>query len=167
MFLCGGNTRTFCGFHSPVLEKSSLQECDFASLDKWFPIFRRNVRGHFTSYAESHPKILKYWLKLCCIEFKTIRRKNLCPLRFLGALAKLWKNTIILVMPLCLSARLSTCLPARMPVCPSDCVSARMSVWLCLSVCPSILPHEKLVFHWTDFHERWYWIILRNSVEEI
>jgi hypothetical protein len=49
-----------CDFHSPVMEKSGLLESEFASLDKWFLIFRRNVTGHFTSYVASHPKILKY-----------------------------------------------------------------------------------------------------------
>jgi len=49
-----------CGFHSPVMEKSGFLKCDFVLLDKWFLTFPRNVRGHFTSHAASHPKILEY-----------------------------------------------------------------------------------------------------------
>jgi hypothetical protein len=135
------------------MEKSDLLKCDFASLDNWFPIFLRNVREHFTSYAASHSKILKYKLKFLCTDFKTNRRRNLCPMRFLGAFAKLWKTTIILVMSFCLSiclsdclsVRLSVCLSVRLSVCPtvylSDCLSVRLSVCPtvcleCLSVCP-------------------------------
>jgi len=129
------------GFHSPVMEKSDLLECDFASSDNWFPIFLRNVRGHFTSYPASHSKILKYKLKFLCTDFKTNWRKNLCPMRFLGALAKVWKKNIILVMSFCLSICLSDCLSVRLSVCPTVClfVSCPTVCLECLSVsCPTV-----------------------------
>ena len=119
-----------CGFHSPVMEKSGFLKCDFVLLDKWFLTFPRNVRGHFTSHAASHPKILEYWLKFFCTDFKTNRRKNLCIIRF--SFAKVWKTTITLVMSLCLYVCLSV----------SDC----LSVWLThsLSVCPTVCLYVRL-----------------------
>lgn len=156
MQLEGGSWLTFslnlvsgkiCGFHSPVMEKSGLLECDFASLDKWFPTIPRNVRQHFTSYAVSHPKILKYWLKFFCTDFKTNRTKNTLPNAVFRCVRKSVIKLIILVMSLCLSVRPTACLSLYLSVRLSVCLYVRLSVWLS-AVCvlpsvPFIHPHEQ------------------------
>ena len=143
-----------CGFHSIVMEKSGFLECDFASLDKWFPIFRRNVRGHSTSYAVSHPKIPKYWLKLFVPISKTIGgKKKLCLMRFLDALAKVWKR---LLFWSCLSVCLSVCQYECLALCPTVCLT--VSLPDCLSVCLSVRLSDCLpsvLFHLSIHPSAW------------